>query len=433
MVTRQLRKGEELIYSASERFRRNRELNPDHWHHKLFMAWHNAKHPHKKPQLNFCHYVRVVFLWALPRLLWEYRLRQPTQRVLGWAQYSKVPALSIAMMGVVLLGYMVLVYDDLRNGLAILICIVAAIVGLAVTTNYWWCVLMESGYGKWVDLRKVSPWWGLPTLVVFTIPAGVVLAVLLAALLAADAWHWLATGYMWQERALNGARTFVVALNAHPHNRPFLRPWTILAVAASFILVGGATQSYQFPPALYAVLTGIEFVAIAFITELSVTGLKQRKERKVLHEKTAIFQIIGIRHWLWNDSCSAARHFRSTYAYNYALSRRGAETPASQIAAIVKAEDAHMYLREFLFEHRLPVSQQDTIPKRLTPIVVQAGKQLHTAPTARQRFVSFWVATWALIRLLWAGVVFAKRVGACPTLTVKDGGTSPANEQPVTQ
>jgi hypothetical protein len=428
MVTDELRQKADRVARATERYRRHRTLNPSHWHYRLYAAWLRAKDPYPKPQLNFCHYWRVVLVFALPRLLWSRIVQPRLERLRDTTWFYQVVALSVLLGLVVTMAYALIVFDTFRTVMMWLAITTASVVGIIITINYWWCVLMEEGYGAWVNLRKAPKWWGMPTLIVFTAPALVCVFVIMLCM-------WCVAGFerlndsdlptlIWQKLKVAAS-----TLNAHPANRPLLRPWIVMGTVAGMVWAYLVVWAYNIPVMLYVFILAAVIIAAIFTAAFGLMALERRIIRWEEKEKTAIFNVIGLRTWLWDSSQLEAQRFRSSYGYKF---RRGPETPPAQLAKVVELDDARCYIRTFLLSHPLPVSQQGTLSRRLVPRPVP-DLAPRTEPARPRRWRAFWSATWALLCLVWAGMVFAKRVGACPTLAVKEADPVPPanNERPV--
>lgn len=428
MVTRELRDRENRVHRATERYRRHRTIDPDHWHYRLYMAWLRAKDPRRKPQLNFCHYWRVVLVFALPRLLWSRVVWPQIMRLRNtfWVYQVGVLGGLLALLGLFI--YSLIAFAAFRNVVAWFAGTVLSLWGITITTNYCWCVFTDSTYSAWVNLRKAPKWWGVPTLVVFGGPGAAIALVMMLVMACLNGIAWVVEESNWPQRTGQKLKTVAHALNAHPANRPLLRPWIVTGTLASAAWIFMTARAYKIPTVLLVCLLAAVLIMAAFTVTLGLMAIERRMIRKEENEALAIFNVIGFRKWLWTSDNYRAQSFRHSYGYRF----RGREkTTGAELAAAVDLEDARNLVFEFLLVKPLPVSQHGTIPRRLVPR--QRRQANPDTPTFRQRWTGFWSATWALIRLMWAGMVFVKRVGACPTLSVKEADTDPhaSNERVV--
>lgn len=405
-----LRARREAVLAKAERDRHERTINPDGWSYKVYRRWEERYSYYRSIEdLNFCNYWRAVFFWAPAR----------------WVQ-RKVLAIPFApiIAGVFVLALLgIVVWAFIWQTVAAL----AVLAGIVAVIYAWLCIYLGwtivNWFGKDVKLWHLPrdhdhlPTWlkvvyfvvcGLPA-----IPVALVIGVFVGLFaLGLFLFDDLGVHEMVGHGIAKGVVGTVKGLNARNRHIPWLRPWLGLIPLAAWLFFQYGTSSFWWT-VLWVALWAIP---LAFVLAISLTFLFNRIDQAVRQSEvrtmTQLFSTPGFMEWFWagdeDDLFCDARANRRYLPLTH-------QSTAADFAQVMTWEMAIELLKNYL--RTRPEFRTTAMPRELRP---RRPRRVRLRRTKAVLGRVGWLLTGLgeFLALLWSGLVYIKRVGACPRYKV---------------
>jgi hypothetical protein len=427
MVVEGLQGARKEVLDKAERDRKRWEVDPDHWHYGVYKWWLRSKNPDKLPQLNFCHYWRVVIFLALGRLIRQ-KVRQVWKQVPFGNIIVGILGVAACLMVLVFLVWMSFAHPIWwLYGLGIFYIILSG-----VLSWYFWLRARKKPLGAYEDIDHLPVALRYTYFVACGLPAAIgdLIILLLYRLLLCVI--YLIKDVKIHHRVGHAIAvvmvTTVKVLNAHFKRLPWLRPWWALPVASWMVFVAGEVLMWSVDWRLLFTALVSTTIACVFVAGFTLLALWRIYQREEYEGRLALLSTPGFVEWLWSDE--KAEEFRNATTYD--LQR---ERTIENHARLLKRKFILEWLFKYLKANPLPPQEINKLPK-----IVGRKFRVKVAQNRWRRttivFTPIWrflAGTWALLALLWAGMVYLKRVGACPMLHVKEPEAAPTDtDEPVT-
>jgi hypothetical protein len=411
-----MRRRRRARYVAAERDRKVRPVDTSSWHYRVYAWWFFQKNRYRPAgRANFCAYWRAVIFWAAGRAVRKFF---PPAIVL---------TVAIGLVATLVWGLIWHRTGTLQTLVGIGGTIYAIGIVIVVITVFRWFLDDGLDVGDF-DSRGTWPEWVKALLLILcglpSVPVTIGLSVVLAALFLVVLVLYLLFEELEVHKLLGRALWWLVrmtgrALNAHFRSLPWLRPWVLLPLVSLGIIVHEGLQvglNWAF-----LVAAGLVGIFLGFTVAATVLYLthkyEQRVQRREYETVRRLFAMPGFM--AWYKSAKEDGDFRWTPAI------ADDETPESLAHSLAYASAIEI-VKAYLAAHPPDASQVRTLPRELRP--ERPRKRRMRTPKFVMWVWRFLVGLGEFIALLWSGLVYYKRVKACPYLEFTSAPQTPATD-----
>jgi hypothetical protein len=373
--------------------RRNWNPSPDSAHYKVYRWWQRQSDKWTA-QENFCHYWRVIFIWAPLRwlvkpMLWLLGVTIVAMAVLGIAKYGET-ALQGLLMGVALLASAAYLYLGFKVAGQLLYKL-----NDSEFRDYGW---------PWLD-RKNHTIFGL--MMVAFLPVSIAIAILLLTLSAIIA---VLSG-LHEDYDLY-ARINSWFVDARPGNSKWvswIRPWLIfpaILVVSSFFSEGALVLLMIL--LFIAAIFGVIFLA-AYVTDT-------RRERERAHEERLLHEARMARINLVLESLYYLLHPERQNLTSYRLWRERYDQHLRRYWDVREAYDLNIDWHLRFATKRL--AKRPEIAEALR-LFQEQMRELSVTPPAPEpsRFKQFWRSVGDFLALIWSEIL-RRKWKICPRVVL---------------
>jgi hypothetical protein len=425
MLVEELQQARDSLLALSERDRGVDDVDPRHWHYKVYQRWLADKRPNPVPKLSACHYWRAVLLWAPGRWL-QPKLKEAWWQLQHGAVGSRAAAITVSGalgFGAVWVSfvhpfwwvYILINFGALLGGMTYLALVY-------VLAGYIW----QSAHGTLCvsdeqDMQRLPTWLRYlyfvvcgPTALVFDAVAWLcVQALKLIAWLREDVDVLSKTG-----RALRFILRWTVRVLNAPHRRlPWLRLWWALPVTGWVLAAAESNNTGHVDGRLLATTWSFTVVGMLFALVLSVAAAWHSLMQWMYNEKLRLLQTPGFVEWLRTGS--QARQFNDNTPYGVRH-----DSSVTTMAQKLSWESITEWLVKYLRDTPVPaawfVQFPESVQRRLGIVPAPDPNRWRRTKAAWAPISLFLAGTWALLALIWASIVYVERVSTCPLLRVKE-------------